>query len=350
MTTFILILGLLAIFYVLAEICDRYFVNSLEIITERLKISPDVAGATFMAIGSSAPEFFTAVIALNKVGAESIGAGTIVGSAIFNILVIVGASAAVSTAFLAWKPVLRDIGFYVAALLVLLFTFSDGVITITETFWYLGLYAMYLIVLKHWKHWVPAEPRLAPETPKIITQPKKPRFLRFFDQVVSLFFPCLKNKPHLFWVTFLLSVLWIALLSWAMVELAIILAETWHISQAIIALTVLAAGTSIPDLLSSIFASRRGDGDMAISNAVGSNTFDILIGLGLPWCLFIWFKGSPVVVGTESLMSSMVLLFATVIMLFALIVAQKYKLKQKTGWFLIILYFGYLAYSLWQIL
>jgi len=351
MTTFILILGLLAIFYALAEICDKYFVESLEVITDRLKITPDVAGATFMAVGSSAPEFFTAVIALSKVGTESIGAGTIVGSAIFNILVIVGASAAVSTAFLSWKPVLRDIGFYVLSLIVLLATFSDGVITLHETFWYLGLYILYLLVLKQWKHWVPHEPKPKKAKPqKTVKKIQKPRFLRFFDQCIAMFLPDLKKNEDLFLRVFGLSVVLIALLSWAMVEMAVILAHTWNISQAIIALTVLAAGTSVPDLLSSIFASQRGDGDMAISNAVGSNTFDILIGLGLPWCLFIWWKGNDVVVGTESLMSSMILLFATVIMLFSLIIAQKYQLKQKTGWFLIFLYVAYLGYSLWQIL
>lgn len=350
--TLLILFGLLIIFYALAEICDKYFVESLEMITERLKISPDVAGATFMAVGSSAPEFFTAVIALSKVGAESIGAGTIVGSAIFNILVIVGASAVVSTAFLSWKPVVRDIGFYILSLLVLLFTFSDGVITLSETFWYIGLYLIYLIVLKYWNRWVPhqaVEKKTLPQKKSSFTL-NKPRLLRVLDQFISFFFPNLKKNPQRFGITFVVSVLLIAVLSWFMVELAVHLAQVWNISQAIIALTVLAAGTSVPDLLSSIFASKRGSGDMAISNAVGSNTFDILIGLGLPWCVYTWWKGSPVTVGTESLMSSMILLFATVIVLFFLIIAQQYQLRKSAGWTLILLYVAYLIFTVFQVL
>ena len=82
--------SMLAIFYLLAVVCDRYFVESLEIMSKKMKLSDDVAGATLMAVGSSAPEFFTAAMALFAVGHESVGAGTIIGSAIFNILVIVG--------------------------------------------------------------------------------------------------------------------------------------------------------------------------------------------------------------------------------------------------------------------
>src|SRR5690554_2806155 len=96
---------LITIFYLLAKVSEDYFVESLDIISRKLKLPEDVAGATLMAVGSSAPEFATALIAVLGTGTEDIGAGTIVGSAIFNILVIVGASALVSGAFLRWQPV-----------------------------------------------------------------------------------------------------------------------------------------------------------------------------------------------------------------------------------------------------
>src|SRR5690606_22491483 len=98
-------LGLVVTFYALAKLCDQYFVKSLDIISKKLKLSEDVAGATFMAVGSSAPEFFTAVIAVFSISTSDIGAGTIVGSAIFNILIIIGASAIAATAYLKWQPV-----------------------------------------------------------------------------------------------------------------------------------------------------------------------------------------------------------------------------------------------------
>lgn len=105
------IIVLLLSFYLLAVVCDRYFINSLDAISEKLKINSDVAGATLMAIGTSAPELCVSFIALFKPENESLGAGTIVGSALFNILVIIGASAMVKKAFIAWQPVIRDVIF-----------------------------------------------------------------------------------------------------------------------------------------------------------------------------------------------------------------------------------------------
>ena len=75
-------------FYLLARVCDEYFVESLDKIAKKLKMSSDAAGATLMAVGSSAPELFVAAIALLKPGDHAaLGMGTIVGSALFNILV-----------------------------------------------------------------------------------------------------------------------------------------------------------------------------------------------------------------------------------------------------------------------
>uniref|UniRef100_A0A3B3DTG2 Sodium/calcium exchanger membrane region domain-containing protein n=1 Tax=Oryzias melastigma TaxID=30732 RepID=A0A3B3DTG2_ORYME len=76
-------------FYALAIVCDVYFVPSLEKVSENLQLSQDVAGATFMAAGSSAPELFTSLIGV-FITKGDVGVGTIVGSAVFNILVIIG--------------------------------------------------------------------------------------------------------------------------------------------------------------------------------------------------------------------------------------------------------------------
>ena len=79
-------LALLVSFYLLAQVCDEYFIKSLDQIAKRFKMSPEAAGATLMAVGSSAPELFVAIIALVRPGGhEAIGMGTIVGSALFLI-------------------------------------------------------------------------------------------------------------------------------------------------------------------------------------------------------------------------------------------------------------------------
>ena len=78
----------------LAIICDDFFVPSLEVISEKLDLSEDVAGATFMAAGSSAPELFTAIVGV--AWDSDVGVGTIVGSALFNILIIIALTAALA--------------------------------------------------------------------------------------------------------------------------------------------------------------------------------------------------------------------------------------------------------------
>ena len=109
-------------FLALAIVCDEYFVPALEVITEKLSLSDDVAGATFMAAGGSAPELFTSVIGV-FIADSNVGIGTIVGSAVFNILFVLGMCAFIvgfdkdengnSTVLnLTWFPLTRDCLFY----------------------------------------------------------------------------------------------------------------------------------------------------------------------------------------------------------------------------------------------
>lgn len=349
------IVGLIIIFYLLAKICDQYFVSSLDVISKKLRLSEDVAGATLMAIGSSAPEFFTAVFAIFKAGSEQVGAGTIVGSAIFNILVIVGASAAIATAYLSWRPVIRDLLFYSFSIIVLLFTFRDGSISLGEAFAYIALYTLYILVLVNWQkisgikehknelkdipEALEAEEKKLKKSKNIIMQLEY-----FIDTVLASTFP---KKIHISYIrVFIISIIYIIVLSWALVELAVLTAHQLGIPEVIIALTILAGGTSIPDLLSSVIVAKQGRGDMAVSNAVGSNVFDILIGLGLPWFFYILFTGKNMVVATENLISSIILLFFTVITLLFLLLLRKFKISQRAGVGLIILYVFFVVYSI----
>merc|ERR550525_1295891 len=98
-------------------------------------------------------------------------------------------------------------------------------------------------------------------------------------------------KPSARWflVTFALSLLWIALLAFFMVWWVEILGEVCHIPTVVMGFTLLAAGTSIPDAVSSVAVARAGEGDMAISSSIGSNIFDILVGLPIPWIIKIAF-------------------------------------------------------------
>jgi len=156
--------------------------------------------------------------------------------------------------------------------------------------------------------------------------------------VLTFIFP----SPKYYYLNFIFSILIIAALSYILVEVAIQSAHILNIPEAIIALTVLAVGTSIPDLFSSIIVARQGRGDMAVSNAVGSNIFDILVGLGLPFIIVLAVSGGSISTGGE-IKSSALILFASVILLFALLLFSKWKVGKFTGIVLIGLYIFYVA-------
>lgn len=137
------IVGVLYMFVALAIVCDEFFIPALEIIAQSLKLSNDVAGATFMAAGGSAPEFFTSVVGV-FFARNAVGFGTIVGSAVFNILFVVSMCAllAKSVLTLTWWPLFRDSIFYAIALSVLIGFFHDGQIEWYES---LALFSLYLL-------------------------------------------------------------------------------------------------------------------------------------------------------------------------------------------------------------
>lgn len=336
-------LGLVVSFYLLARICDLFFVESLEIIAEKLKMSSDVAGATLMAIGSSAPEFFTALIALFIAGGgyENVGSGTIVGSAIFNLLVIVGAASLFRENKLNWQPVTRDLLFYFVSVVLLFFIFIDGKITMTESIIFLIFYILYLFSFKVWKKLFPyrsqggdIEEIFKEEESEFIKETKRENWYNPFhilDKFVIFIFPNLKKRPNLYMYVFVLSIAFIIFLSWLLVDSGINFAQVLGIPPVLIALTVLAAGTSVPDLLSSVIVAKRGKGDMAVSNAIGSNIFDIQICLGLTWAIAMVVRGGFISVSTENIVSSIILLVVSIIYLAIALIIRKWRIGRTFG-------------------
>lgn len=142
-------LGMLYMFIALAIVCDEFFVPALTVITEKLVISDDVAGATFMAAGGSAPELFTSVIGV-FISHSNVGIGTIVGSAVFNILFVIGMCAVFSREILnlTWWPLFRDVSFYILDLIMLIVFFLDNFISCWESMALLLSYATYVLFMK----------------------------------------------------------------------------------------------------------------------------------------------------------------------------------------------------------
>ena len=144
------IVGMCYMFLALAIACDEFFVPALAVITMKLNISEDVAGATFMAAGGSAPELFTSFIGMFADPNSNVGIGTIVGSAVFNVLFVIGMCAVFSRGVLklTWWPLFRDCLFYSIAVLLLIWFFSDSLIRWWESLILLLAYGMYVTFMK----------------------------------------------------------------------------------------------------------------------------------------------------------------------------------------------------------
>ncbi|XP_029944708.1 sodium/potassium/calcium exchanger 1-like [Salarias fasciatus] len=149
-----------------------------------------------------------------------------------------------------------------------------------------------------------------------------------------------------FAVTFVGSILWIGVFSYLMVWWAHQVGETVGISEEIMGLTILAAGTSIPDLITSVIVARKGLGDMAVSSSVGSNIFDITVGLPVPWLMYMLFhNGEPVAVSSNGLFCAIVLLFLMLLFVIISIAACRWKMSRMLGLTMFVLYFVFLVLS-----
>jgi K+-dependent Na+/Ca+ exchanger-like protein len=335
----------------LSVVCDEYFVKALDIISKRWKLNDDIAWATLMAVGTSAPEFFTSMMALLDGGKAWLGAGTIIGSAIFNILCIAGWSALFLNATLKKGPFLRDSLFYALFIWLIAWSFWDGQIVWIEAIVYIALYVCYIAYLA----WDNKRPQIKTQDIEQVAhtveeiesdlEDKLP-FLRLIDQLVHVTYPSIAKIESKTWYVFWMSIAWIVLLSWILVQAWVALAHGLGVSEVIIGLTVLAAGTSVPDLLSSLIVAKQGRGDMAVANALGSNIFDIGICLGLPWIMYLAITQAPVPVSSSDLTVSIATLLWVLILVVWTFMITRFRIN-KTVWYIFI--WTYVCYVAWAI-
>lgn len=327
--------------YLLAVVTETIFIESLEAIAEKLSLSPSVAGASLMAMGSSAPELAIALIALFKGGGANsdLGIGTIVGSAVFNILVITGASALVRPALIDFRVIMRDGLMYLSSIGLLVFAFRDGTIELAEAIVFLVLYVVYIAILIFWKD-TPKDAEEEEDKDEDLESEHPHPVLTIVPKLLRL----LMGDPRKNYVrSFVLSIILIGALCHLLVDAALSFSAALAIPPVLVGLTLLAAATSVPDLIASLLVARQGKGAMAVANAFGSNVFDILICLGVPWVIAILALGREVVVDTEGIWSSAMTLVGTVLLLVFLLFTGR-RLSRKEGGVLILAYVAYVAW------
>ncbi len=271
------------------------------------------------------------------------------GSAVFNILVITGLSAIARPANITWHVVLRDIVAYVLSVGALLLIFLDGRVILLEALALLVLYGLYLLLLFNWNALTndAAVDAIELVESDLAEKHKGKGWFAHLSLWIVRGLGLLAGDAHRqFGRTFVVSIALISLISWFLVHAAVAFAEAIRVPPVLIALTVLAGGTSVPDLFASVAVANEGRGDMAVANAVGSNIFDILIGLGLPWALIMVLQGGDVQVGTDDLWQATVALLGTVILLFIFLTTDR-RLSRREGWLLLATYAAFVLWMWW---
>jgi len=310
-----------SIIIVFTSIFIFYLGNKFSVASSRmgeyLRLSKSVKGATFDAVASSMPELMVALFSVIFFHKIEVGIGTIAGSALFNLLIIPGICVLVSSKiFRISKEVMsRDALFYIIsvfALLVLLL--YQGVWGFGVTFFLIGIYGLYL-------H-------------KIVVDSKKynSRVKEYIVQKINIF-----KEISIFFLT----MFFMGVATYLLTESAIEISTILNISPIIIAFTIIAAATSIPDTVISVLNAQRGNIDDAMSNVFGSNIFNILIGLGLPLLIYNVLV-SPVTISFDYLEIILGLMGATIMLFYFLI--QENRLKKSEGVLLLVLYMVFVFY------
>uniref|UniRef100_S4PXM9 Potassium-dependent sodium-calcium exchanger n=1 Tax=Pararge aegeria TaxID=116150 RepID=S4PXM9_9NEOP len=145
-----------------------------------------------------------------------------------------------------------------------------------------------------------------------------------------------------------MCVIWIGGVSYLVAWIITILGDTLNVPDSITGLTILAAGASLPEAVSSVLVTKQGHGTMGISNTIGSNTFDILLCLGLPWLVkSVFFPSNPdnhwVIINSSGLSYSAISLLSTLLALYVSLMLNKFQLDWKVGITCALVYLGFLV-------
>lgn len=309
----------------------KWLVEGASSIAERFKIAPIVIGLTIVAFGTSAPELVSSVTGAIK-GSTGLALGNVIGSNIMNILLILGISAIIMPLRISTNTVWKEIPMSLLGALVLtvlglqtvidygtsnpLFfqgstqigeiTFSNGLILLS--FFIIFLYYTFGIAKVSGSD--------AYEIKKLPIQK-------------SLLFICV----GLFGLGFGSTLL---------VDNAVIMASALGVSDTLIGLTIIAIGTSMPELITSIIAAKKGQTDIAVGNIVGSNIFNIFLILGVT-SLF-----TTIPVASENLFDILILFGATLFLFLTGSLFRKYEVARVEGILMVLSYLIYLTYIIYR--
>ena len=283
-----------------------FFVEGSSSIAKKFKVPSIIIGLTIVAMGTSAPETSVSInAALN--GNNDIAVSNVIGSNIFNGLVVVGICAFLA-GFRTNKDILkRDMPINIAVTAVLCVMLMDGSLNRIEGILLLcgmAAYLAYMIVSA-------LRSREAAEETKTVSLPRSLVFIA--GGLAAVIFG-----------------------GDLVVDKACVIATNFGVSQNFIGLTIIAIGTSLPELVTSIVATRKGDSGLALGNAIGSNLFNILFILGMSSVI------SPLTVLPESVIDAAILLVSAVVLL--VFARTKHSMSRGEGAVCVLMYIAYTVY------
>jgi cation:H+ antiporter len=279
-------------------------------LARRMNVPEMIIGLTIVAAGTSAPELFVSLVSALK-GTPDMAVGNVVGSNTMNAMLIVGCAAAVAPMVISRSTVRKDIPFAIGATLLMMALTYDGTLSWVDGIILLAGFAAFMVyTLRQAKAGSSEEEATA-------TNMKT-------------------GKAVLYLIGGLAG---LVVGSNVFVDHASNLAFALGISEAVVGLTVVAGGTSLPELATSVVAARKGQSAIAIGNVIGSNVFNILMILGLTGVI------CPLEIEGITLVDQAVMLVS--IVLVWLFSRTRYTVERWEG---VLLVAGYVAYLAWLII
>lgn len=316
MYIFFAIFGLVIGLFILVKWAD-WLVDGASSLAHRWGVSPLMVGLTVVAFGTSLPEFVVSMVAALRWSAE-VALGNVVGSNIANILLILGVTGLIAKLRAQHSTIWKEIPFAL-----------------------IGMLALWLLLLPTAK-W---GPELSWQDGAVL--------LLFFAIFLAYIFQTARQQDKTFmnigqhlphyspqksWV---LTVVWLVGLilgGRVFIDSAVFLAHFFGLSEALIGLTIVAIGTSLPELVTSVIATRKGQHDIAIGNIVGSNIFNTF------WILGATALVHPIATSDEILIDIMIATGTTILLFLVFFMGEKNHLNRWQGGLFLALYIGYLGY------
>lgn len=290
-----------------------WFVDGSSKIAKALKISPLIIGLTLVSIGTSLPELSVSITSALQ-GKNDMSFGNVLGSNIFNVFVVIGASCLFTSMFVSKTVFKYDIPILIFIYLLLFlfgFVITPNILSTWESIVLVLMFVLYICFL--------------------ILRSKK-----FADEKVEVNKDENIGKWYLNLLLVIVGIAGIVIGGQLVVDSASYIAESLGMSELLVGLTIVAVGTSLPELVTSIVAARKKENDIAVGNAIGSCIFNILLILGLSSSI------KNIAIDLYSIVD-MIFMLLSVILVFCFSI-KDYKIGKIAGLIMIILYIIYLIY------